>query len=329
VAVTASGDLEKAYDWSIAKAADATSRTVDSNGTATFQYTVTVRAGQETASGWRMSGTATIVNPNQYGEGDITADVAATTTLGGGAVCTVTGGDAVVISEESQVELPVSCTFTSAPAPSGSLTVTATWDPAGEASEDTSAATTAVALTSRKDSDKTVAVVDDKTVPGQRVVLDPALTWSPGLVKSYTYALTLAGGAVGACSSYTNTATVDLAGGADPSASATVQACTPEVLPVQSFGKAVGSVRASCQGTVRATLSNRSGETVTYRLRVGKKVHKIAVKSQSQRKFVTRGKALAKVTLKVGSTRLDKLRIPALCEAPEVLPDTGLRGTSN
>jgi hypothetical protein len=53
------------------------------------------------------------------------------------------------------------------------------------------------------------------------------------------------------------------------------------------------------------------------------------VKAQSQKKFVTTGRALAKVTLKVGSTRLDKLTIPTLCEAPEVLPDTGLRATSS
>ena len=79
---------------------------------------------------------------------------------------------------------------------------------------------------------------------------------------------------------------------------------------------------------MRAKLSNRSGETVTYKLRVGKKVHRIAVKSLARKKFVTHGEARARVTLKVGSTRLDKLRIPALCEAPEVLPDTGLRATS-
>ena len=89
-----------------------------------------------------------------------------------------------------------------------------------------------------------------------------------------------------------------------------------------------GSVRASCQGTVRARLANRTGEKVVYTLRVGTKVHRIGVRSETARKFVTHGRPRAKVTLKVGSTRLDKLRIPALCVAPEVLPDTGLRATS-
>jgi hypothetical protein len=61
---------------------------------------------------------------------------------------------------------------------------------------------------------------------------------------------------------------------------------------------------------------------------VGSKVHRITVKSFDQKKFVTHGRALAKVTLKVGQTRLDRVRIPALCQAPDVLPDTGLRATT-
>jgi hypothetical protein len=142
-------------------------------------------------------------------------------------------------------------------------------------------------------------------------------------VKSYTRTLT---STAGQCTSYPNIARESADATTDTE---TVVVCMAEVLPAQSFGKAVGSVKASCQGTVRARLSNRSGETVTYTLRVGKKVHKIAVRSLSKKKFVTHGEARARVTLKVGSTRLDKLRIPALCQAPEVLPDTGLRGTGS
>ena len=103
----------------------------------------------------------------------------------------------------------------------------------------------------------------------------------------------------------------------------------PEVLPEQAFGKAVGAVKASCQGTVRARLSNRSGRTVTYKLRVGTKVHRIAVRSLASKKYVTQGRAHARVVLKVNGTRLDQTRIPAHCQAPEVLPDTGLRATSS
>ncbi len=336
LAPTATADLVRDYAWSITKVADATQRTVDGSGNATFTYTVTARAGAATDSGWKLQGSVTIDNPNQYADGDITADVAAATTMGGGSVCTVAGGSDVLIAEDSSKTLPIACTFSSKPAGSGTLGVTATWDPAGEAGSTSVTETTdPISFAVRSETNKTVQVVDDKTVAGQRVVLDPSLTWASGLVKTYTYSLAVAGGAAGACRSHTNTATIDQPVGTDPTATAVVLACTPaappppEVAPEQSFGKAVGSVKASCQGTVRAKLANRSGETVTYKLRVGPKVHRIAVKSQTSKKFVTKGKARARVTLKVGSTRLDKLRIPALCEAPEVLPDTGLRGTSN
>ena len=238
-----------------------------------------------------------ITNPNQYAAGDVVADVTASTDLGGGAVCTVTGGSDVTVAEDSSTTLPVACTFATEPAGSGTLSVTATWDPPGAATSASVTATTQpVTFGVRSETNKTVQVVDDKTVAGQRVVLDPALTWAAGLVRSYTYSLTLAGGAPGACRSWTNTATVDQPVGTDPTASAAVLVCTPatppppvvvpppvvppvvppEVLPEQAFGKAVGSVRASCQGTVRARLANRTGEKVVYTLRVGTKVHRIA-----------------------------------------------------
>lgn len=347
--VTAAASLARTYPWSIEKVADATTRTVDASGKATFTYTVTARAGALSESGWALSGDVTVTNPNTYDGGDITADVAVASDLGGGSSCTVTGGEDVVVPKAGDVTLPYTCSFSSAPAASGTVTATVTWDPAGPDTTASASGSTPVTFAVTSETNKTVEVVDDKTVAGQRIVLDPALTWSPGLVKSYTYSLAVAGGAAGACASHTNIATIDQPVGTDPSATATVQACTPpappvvvppvvvppvvvppaEVLPEQAFGKAVGAVKASCQGTVRARLSNRSGETVVYKLRVGTKVHKITVKSFGEKKFVTHGRALARVTLKVGTTRLDRVRIPALCQAPEVLPDTGLRATTN
>jgi hypothetical protein len=100
------------------------------------------------------------------------------------------------------------------------------------------------------------------------------------------------------------------------------------VLGEQSSGKAVGRVRVTCQGTVRAHLVNRSGRTVVYRLRVGTKLHKVAVKSQARKQVVTRGRPRAQVTLRAAGTRLDRTRIPQRCQAPGVLPDTGLRVTT-
>lgn len=325
--VSATATVARAYAWSLEKSADAEVRSARADLTATFRYTVTARAGAMTESAWSMAGTVTVTNP---GDDDITADVDVATTVGGASTCTVDGGDSVVVpaswQDAGQVTLPYTCVFASAPAASGDVTATVRWDPAGPESSASVESTTPVAFTVVSEANRTVAVVDDQTVPGQRVVLDPALTWSPGLVRTYTYDLALAGAAVpGACTSHTNTATLDQASGTDPSASATVRACAPEVLPAQAYGAATGSVAATCRGTVRMRVSNRTADTVTYRLRVGDRVHRMRVPSMSHKRFVTSGRAMAKVTLKAGRTRLDRTRIPQRCEAPTALPDTGLR----
>jgi hypothetical protein len=328
-AVTASGTVARTYSWSIEKSADAAVRSTDSTGRATFLYTVSAKAGAASDAGWALTGTVTVTNPNGWA---VVADVDAATTLGGGSSCTVTGGDDVVVppsgSTPGEVVLPYACSFTSAPASSGTVTATATWDPAGEATTASAGSSAPASFAVTSETDRTVAVVDDKTVPGQRVVLDPSVTWAPGLVRTYTYDLALLGGAPGACASYANTAAVDRASGTDPSAVVTVQACTPEVLPAQAFGRAVGGVHATCRGTVRTRMSNRTDGPVAYKLRIGNRVHRIVVKSLRQKKFVTSGPARAMVTLKVGSTRLDRARIPQRCEVPELLPSTGLRAGS-
>ena len=221
--------------------------------------------------------------------------------------------------------LPVSCTFTSRPASSGTLTATATWDPAGEAATASATATAPVTFGVRSETDKVVDVVDDKTRPGTRVVLEQGLTWQSGLVKTYTYDLAIPGPAVEGCADHTNTATVDLPVGTDVSDTATVRVCTPAVSPEQANGPARGSVTATCQGTVRAKMVNRTGERVTYTLRVGKKVHRIAVRAGAKRKFTTTGAPRAKVVLRAQGKVLDRIRVPKLCAPPEVLPETGLR----
>ena len=326
-AVTAAGGLTRTYSWSVEKVADATVRSTLANRTATFGYTVTARAGGLTESAWALGGTVTVTGSDA--DGATTADVAVSSTTGGGSTCAVTGGDDVVVPPSGQVELPYTCLFTSAPG-DGTVTATVTWDPVGEATTAAADASAPVSFAVASETNKDVVVVDDQTVPGRRVVLDPSLTWAPGLVRTYTYDVALAGGAApGSCVVHTNTATIDQASGTDPTASASVRACSPEVLPAQAFGRATGSVTASCRGTVRVRVRNRTAETAVYRLRVGDEVRRISVRSLAHKKLVTRGEALATVTLKVGSTRLDRIRIPQRCGAPVALPDTGLRAASS
>lgn len=320
VAVTAAGSLVRAHGWTIDQSVDAVARSVDVTGRATFRWTVTARAGGVTDSAWALAGDVTVTNP--AADGDVVADVAVTTDLGGGAACTVAGGDDAVVPAAGSLTLAWTCSFTSAPSASGSVSATASWAP------DAHATGTAPAELVVLEPDRTVAVVGDHAVPGQRVVLDPALSWAPGLVRSWTYDLALAGGAPSACATHVNSASVDLASGADPVVATAVRSCTPEVLPAQAFGSPAGSVRARCRGKVRAQLANRSGETVVYKLRVGAKVHRISVPSLGSKRFVTRGRALAPVTLKAGSVRLDRTRVPQRCAGPLTVPSLTQGGRS-
>ena len=208
VAVTAAGSLVRTHGWTIDQSVDAVARSVDVTGRATFRWTVTARAGDVTDSAWALAGDVTVTNP--AADGDVVADVAVTTDLGGDAACTVAGGDDAVVPAAGSLTLAWTCAFSSAPSASGSVSATASWAP------DAHATGTAPAELVVVEPDRTVAVVGDHAVPGQRVVLDPALTWAPGLVRSWTYDLALAGGAPSACATYVNSASVDLASGADP-----------------------------------------------------------------------------------------------------------------
>lgn len=326
VAVTAGGDLARGHAWSIEKQADATERTVDpATGTATFRYTVTVRAGAATTTAGKVAGTVTVRNPNTYPEGALSGTVSLSETFGGGAVCTLADGAALTLAPGRSAELAYACTFASTPAQQGSVTATFGWDPAGGATAATVTGAAQATLGVSAETDKVVDVVDDQTVPGRRVVLAEDLVWEPGLVRTYTYDLAVAGGAPGSCAAWTNTASVDLTSGADPGAQSTVRACTPEVLPVQSYGRATGSVRASCQGTVTAALRNESGATVRYTLRVGARTKQVSLASLDARKVQLRGPAGARVRLKIGSKVLDRARVPKRCTPPEELPHTGVR----
>ena len=333
--IEAAGGLARDYGWSIDKDVDKTSVTI-TGGSATFNYTVVVRAGASKDSAWRASGVVTVSNPNTYEDGDITLTGASiTNTFGPGVTCApnaAVAGTVVPVAGEGPgtVGIPFTCTFANAPTSNtGTISAEVTWDPAGEAASDTASASTGVALGLDKETNKVVDVVDDKTVPGRRIELEKGLVWAAGLVKTYTYSLSLPAGAAGTTTPYTNIATVDLPEGPDVSDTVTVTVAVPEVLPEQEFGKATGKVRASCQGTVTARMRNATGARVTYVLKVGKKTHRIKVGSGKRRVFQTKGAARSRVVLKVGRQTLDRVRVPKLCLPPEVLPETGLRAAAN
>jgi hypothetical protein len=127
VTKNATPTFTRTYDWDITKDVDATTATIDLGGSATFNYTVNVSHDAGTNSGWALTGTITVNNPNDWEA--IVVDI--TDAVDNGGVCTVTNGDDVSVPASGSVQRTYSCTYASAPSPaSGTNTATATWDAA-------------------------------------------------------------------------------------------------------------------------------------------------------------------------------------------------------
>ena len=202
VTKTAAGTFDRTYFWKIDKSVDDTRIEIAEGGTATFNYSVKVTPDGFTDNGWTLGGKITVSNPNDWE--DITADV--TDTFPGG-VCTVTGGDDVVIPEGKSVTLNYSCTFASQPSYSGTNTAVATWNKALYFTPNGSASGTAsTTLTLSGETNRTITVVDDKTDPLNPVTLGISDYYTGPF--EYTYALGKTGVA-GTCTDYTNTAVID------------------------------------------------------------------------------------------------------------------------
>ena len=173
----------------------------------------------------------------------------------------------------------------------------------------------------------TVTTSSDGAAPVVLGTLDWDDVWAAPdhrvLVRTSSLAL---GVGAGPCADHTNVAGESADATTD---SETVKVCEePEVLGEQSFGKAVGRVRTTCQGTVRAHLDNRSGRAVFYYLRVGTKMHRFVVKSLG-RKTSPSGAVLAPSSCsRPASRQIERTQLPQRCQAPGVLPDTGLRSSS-
>jgi hypothetical protein len=224
VTKTATGTFNRDDLWSITKDADKTTVDVADGGSATFNYSVTVTPTGHTDSGFALSGTIHVVNPNDWE--DITATVTDVPSVGGGATCAVTDGVNVVVPKSGSVDLAYSCTFSGAPS-NGTNTATATWNantfhtPSGTAS-----GSTAAAFTIAKETHETITVVDDKTDPANPVTL--GTRDAADGPHTFTYSLTKQGVA-GTCTSYTNTATITETG---QSAAKTVTVCVGSNLTV-------------------------------------------------------------------------------------------------
>jgi hypothetical protein len=328
--VTATYDVDHA--WQVFNAVDRNRAGAVAGGSASVNYAVGVTAlGSPARSGFDVRGALGVTNPDEQA---LPAELYAE--LAGAGACSIAATDESP-APGLQVTLPpgtssfaYTCTPGSAPADPASTTVTVSWQSSAVAQQAARAAGTASAVArsayvvdQRTDELTTVTSSLDGGTPVDLGTFDWDDVWAAPdhrvLAKVSSLALTPGDGE---CADYATVARESADATTDTE---TVTVCPAEVLEEQAFGKAVGRVRATCQGTVRAHLVNRTGRTVVYRLRVGTRVQRFWVRPQYAKTVGTQGDPRAAVTLRAGSTQVGRTQVPQRCQAPVVLPDTGLR----
>jgi hypothetical protein len=223
VSKTATPTFTRSYNWKIEKAVDKT--LLDAGGTA--HYTVTVTELGFTDSAWKVNGTITVTNPNDFES--VTFDLA--DTIDNGGVCSITGGGtAQTLLASASQNYSYSCSFASAPTSStGTNTATATWDKAVYFTPDgTSSGTAAYTFNDGSAGNptrinQTVHVTDSFAGPLGTVT---ATDVTPYTVTYFTYSRTFTPPASG-CQTVNNIATITET---SQSAGASVRVCNTGAL---------------------------------------------------------------------------------------------------
>ena len=171
-------------------------------GNATLNYTVRVAE-----SGWQVSGSIDVVNPNDWESVTFTAS-----SLVAGATCAVTGTGPFTVPPSGAISLAYSCSFAAAPPASGSETATITWDEA--------AASTPANQASASASYAFAPLVITDTFDGATSALGTIA--APAALTTYAYPRTVPAPVGGLCRAYVNTAAIT---GRSQSASQTATVC--------------------------------------------------------------------------------------------------------
>ncbi|MEN6570795.1 MAG: hypothetical protein ABFD24_03040 [Anaerolineaceae bacterium] len=213
---TAAGTFNRTYLWEISKGVDETTVNIANGGTATFNYTVDVNQTGFTDSGWTLSGTITIHNPNDWE--DVTLSSLADAVDNGG-TCTVAAGP-YVIPKSGSLGVTYSCSFASAPSSlTGTNTATAGWNKATYFTPNNSAqGSHGFTLAQLGATNKTINVTD--TLGGALGTVT-ANDGTPYATAQFTYSHDFSG-VGGTCTDYDNTATITETGQND---SKTVTVC--------------------------------------------------------------------------------------------------------
>jgi uncharacterized repeat protein (TIGR01451 family) len=122
---TAVPGFQRSFDWAIAKSVDQTAVTTSAD-TATFNYTVAVTKSAATDSGWTVTGTITVTNPNVYTVTDVTI---AEQGVDNGGICVLKSSGAVGTLVQGQTaSVDYTCSYAAAPSPAaGTNTANVTW----------------------------------------------------------------------------------------------------------------------------------------------------------------------------------------------------------
>ncbi len=204
VAKTATPTFTRTYAWAISKDVDKT-YIAQSGDTATFNYTVNASQTGVADSGWQVTGTITVTNPNDWE--DVTVNVS--DAINNGGACTVVGGASLLVPKSATATATYTCTYGSAPsAVAFTNTGTATWDSAAAYTPTGTASGTASGAFSTPSStvDPAITVID--TFDGVPTTLGTltATNAPPFATQTFTYSHTVTSSA-GTCRSVANTAT--------------------------------------------------------------------------------------------------------------------------
>ena len=225
VSKTATPSFDRSYAWDIKKSVDKT-KVNQVGGSATFNYTVAVHHDSGTDGNWKVTGTITITNPNDWEDISVTSldDVI----NNGGNGCTLDQAipqQGLNVPAGGKAQVDYTCTYGSAPSPSAfTNTATAHWNAAAASTTNDHASGSAsgdFANASPNLIDEQIAVNDSYAGTLGTVSVGDS---NP---KNLTYSRTIAIPQFN-CLSYNNTATFTTNDtGTTGSSSQTVKVCGP------------------------------------------------------------------------------------------------------
>lgn len=264
VSKTASGGNN--FVWNVAKSVDKT-EIDDSNGNATFNYTVTVT--HDAGTGWVVGGVISLVNPDPNND-VLVSSVADSTSPLADLGCTVPGGTNVTVPHGgAPVNLNYTCTFTTNPGP-GTNTATADTLTPATAAFDFSAADTSAAITdtiAKNLGTVTINADNSTSCPASAPAGFVGTNWACSVdpktgTATFTYSETFTDPA-GTCTSHDNTATFTTnTNTTGNSTDVTVKQCVGKDLTVVKT--AAASFNSSVSKSVDKTKVEQSGGNVTF-----------------------------------------------------------------